>query len=98
MNEIQELKHRVGQIEKEIFKINQRNQRVELEKAWETSWARKMIVAVLTYLVVVCFFFFAQLSDPFLNSVVPAAAFIVSNLSLPIFKKLWLKFNHKKNG
>jgi hypothetical protein len=79
-------------IEQEIQKINERNKRVELDKAWETSWTRKFIVAFLTYAVVVSFFVFAQLPDPFVNSIVPALAFIISNLALPMFKKLWLKF------
>ena len=80
-------------LEQEIQKINERNKRVELDKAWETSWTRKIIVALLTYAVVVCFFVFAHLPDPFVNSIVPALAFIVSNLSVPIFKRLWLKFH-----
>jgi hypothetical protein len=79
-------------IEQEIQQIHERNKRVELDKAWETSWTRKFIVALLTYAVVVCFFVFAQLPDPFVNSIVPALAFIVSNLALPLFKKIWLRF------
>lgn len=79
-------------IEQEIQQIHERNKRVELDKAWETSWTRKLIVALLTYAVVVSFFVFAQLPDAFINSIVPALAFIVSNLALPIFKKLWLRF------
>lgn len=79
-------------IEHEILKIHERNQRVELDKAWEISWTRKLIVAFLTYAVVVCFFVFAKLPDPFVNSIVPALAFIVSTSVLPLFKKIWLKF------
>lgn len=79
-------------LKREIDLIKQRNQRVELDKAWETSWTRKLIVAFLTYAVVVCFFVFAKLPDPFLNSIVPALAFVVSNLALPVFKKIWLRF------
>ncbi|MBI5754016.1 hypothetical protein HZA40_02640 [Candidatus Peregrinibacteria bacterium] len=79
-------------LKQEIKHIHERNQRVELDKAWELSWTRKLIVAFLTYAVVVCFFVFAKLPDPFVNSIVPALAFIVSNLALPIFKRIWLKF------
>ncbi len=79
-------------VEQEIKKINERNVRVELDKAWETSWTRRLIVASLTYAVVVCFFVFANLPDPFVNSIVPALAFVLSNLALPLFKKIWLKF------
>jgi len=38
------------------------------------------------------FFYFASLPYPFVNSIVPAVAFVLSTLSLPIFKKIWLKY------
>lgn len=79
-------------LKQELEQIKQRNKRVELDKAWELSWTRKIIVAFLTYLVIVCFFIFARLPDPFVNSIVPALAFVVSNLALPVFKKIWIKF------
>ena len=31
-------------LEKEIKKIQERNKRVELDKAWETSWTRKYVL------------------------------------------------------
>ena len=42
-------------LEKEIELIKERNKRVETDKAWETSWTRKICIAVLTYLVVVAY-------------------------------------------
>ena len=39
-------------LEGRIAELEERNKRVELDKAWETSWTRKIIIAVLTYLVV----------------------------------------------
>jgi polyferredoxin len=79
-------------IEEEIEKIKQRNKRVELDKAWEMSWTRKIVIAILTYIVIVIFFYFAKLPNPLVNSIVPALAFILSTLSLSIFKKIWLNF------
>ncbi|MFA6991898.1 MAG: hypothetical protein WC269_01280 [Candidatus Gracilibacteria bacterium] len=84
------------QIQHEIEQIKSRNKRVEADKAWETSWSRKIIVAILTYIVIVLFFYFAQLPEPFANAVVPTAAFIISTSSIPLFKKLWEKYIHKK--
>lgn len=84
------------EIKAEIVKIKERNKRVELDKAWEISWTRKIIVTVLTYLVIVIFFYFAGLPKPFVNSIVPALAFILSTLSLPIFRKIWI--DSKKNN
>jgi hypothetical protein len=79
-------------LKKEIEKIKDRNKKVEADKAWETSWARKILIAVLTYAVIVVFFYFAGLPKPLVNSIVPALAFILSTMTLPVFKKFWLAY------
>jgi len=81
----------IESLDKEINLIKDRNKKVETDKAWETSLARKIIIAILTYFVIVLFFHFAGLSKPFVNSIVPTAGFVLSTLSLPWFKKLWIK-------
>ena len=43
-----DLKHYINQ-QKEIKKIQERNKRVELDKAWETSWTRKICICILTF-------------------------------------------------
>ncbi len=83
-------------LEEEIDDIKQRNSRVEADKAWETSRTRRFIVAILTYFVIVAFFFAAGLPKPFTNSIVPALAFVLSTLSLPFFKKVWIKYIYNK--
>ena len=42
-------------LEKEIKKIQERNKRVELDKAWETSWTRRICIMILTYIVVIIY-------------------------------------------
>lgn len=86
----------IEQLQLEIEEIKKRNQRVEADKAWETSWARKIIIFLLTYTVIVIFFFFAQLPNPFLNAIVPSLAFVLSTLTVPMFKKWWLKKQAKQ--
>jgi peptidoglycan/LPS O-acetylase OafA/YrhL len=81
----------LDQIKKDIQEIKERNTRVEKDKAWETSWSRRVLVILLTYVVAVLFFFFAQLPNPFLNAIVPTLGFVLSTASIPFFKKLWLK-------
>jgi len=78
-------------IEQEILAIKDRNKKVEMDKAWETSLARKMTIFLLTYFVIVVFFYFAELPKPFVNSIVPALAFLLSTLTLPFLKKYWIK-------
>jgi hypothetical protein len=78
-------------IEKEINKIKKRNKKVESDKAWETSLFRKIVIFLLTYIVIVVFFLYANIEKPFLNAIVPALAFLLSTLSLQVFKKIWLR-------
>jgi len=83
-------------LQSEIEKIKERNSRVEADKAWETSFPRKIIIAALTYFVVVIFFYFSGFPRPFANAIVPSIAFIVSTLSISVFKQMWIKNNYKK--
>lgn len=79
------------ELQKEIEEIKRRNRRVELDKAWETSGIRKLIILCLTYIVIVIFFVVARLPKPFVNAIVPSLAFVLSTMSVPVFKNLWLK-------
>jgi hypothetical protein len=82
-------------LEEEINKIKARNKRVETEKAWETSWSRRLTITVLTYLVVSIFFYFMGDPEPLQQAIVPSLAFVLSILSSPLMKKIWLKYIHK---
>ena len=79
-------------IESRIQRIEQRNERVELDKKWETSWTRRGLLMGFTYLAISLYFLAMRISHPFLNAVVPAIGFLLSTLTLPFFKKLWFMF------
>ena len=77
-------------IEKEIKEIKERNQKVELNKAWEPSWTRKLCIMILTYIVVVLYSFtINKISNIFLSSLVPVIGFTLSTLSLNAIRKIW---------
>ena len=84
----------IEQIKIDIADIKDRNRRVEADKAWETSCSRKVLIAVLTYIVIVIFFYFANLSRPFVGAIVPTIGFLLSTISVSIIKMKWIK--HKK--
>ncbi len=86
----------IEELQQEIEEIKKRNRRVEADKAWETSWARRLIILGLTYVVIVVFFTFARLPKPFVNAIVPALAFVLSTMTIPFFKSWWLKKFGKK--
>jgi len=85
------------QLEQEIEAIKARNQAVEKDKAWKLSWMRRVCIFILTYIVVVIFFLFAELPKPFLNSIVPALAFMLSTLSIKFLKFFWIRYIYKNN-
>ena len=81
---------------KEIEGIKQRNKRVEADKAWEISWTRRVLVTIFTYLAIGVYLRVINIERPWLNAIVPAIAFMLSTLTLPYFKKIWLNKIFKK--
>lgn len=77
-------------LEKEIEQIKQRNQRVELDKKWETSGTRKVCICVLTYIVVIIYSYLTnKINNIFLSSLVPVIGFTLSTISLNFIRKIW---------
>jgi len=83
---------KISGLESRIKKIEKRNGEVELNKSWEGSWTRKALIALFTYLSIALYFNYILEIDPWLNAIVPTVGFLLSTLSLPYFKKIWLKF------
>ena len=79
-------------INQEIHQLKERNKRVEIDKARETSTTRKISIMLLTYAVIVLFLYTARLSRPWINAIIPTLWFMLSTLSLPLFKKLRIKY------
>lgn len=84
------------ELEERIRKIEERNKKVESDKAWETSYTRRGLLVLFTYLAIG--FYLQAIAIPFawLNAIVPAVAFMLSTLTLPFFKKQWLKYVHRR--
>ena len=78
--------------EEEIRKIQIRNKKVELDKAWETSKTRKISIAILTYFVMVLVMYSLNMSSPFTGAVIPTLGFTLSTFSLDFIKEFWKKF------
>jgi polyferredoxin len=77
-------------IESRIENIEKRNKRVELDKAWETSWTRRLCICVLTYLVVLLYsYVISKNNNIFFSSLVPVIGFTLSTLSLGFVRKIW---------
>lgn len=77
-------------MENEIQQIHERNKRVELDKAWETSFTRRAIIAFLTYTFASVFLVRIGNDSPFMNAIVPVAGYLFSTMSLPFIKDWWV--------
>jgi polyferredoxin len=83
-------------MKEDIEQIKERNKRVEADKSWETSKTRRLIIALMTYIIIVVFLWSIEASNPWFNAIVPTIGFILSTLTLPFFKRFWLKHIYKK--
>lgn len=85
----------INDLEKEILAIKNRNKKVEIDKAWETSLTRKIILIVFTYIAIGLYLQVINIDYPWLNAIVPSIGFLLSTLTLSFLKKLWEKYLHK---
>jgi hypothetical protein len=80
-----------SEAKREIALLRERNRKVEADKAWETSWTRRGIIAVFTYLAIAIYLNVIRIPHPFLSAVIPAVGFLLSTLTLPFFKAMWIR-------
>lgn len=78
-------------IQKELEAIQQRNQKVEADKAWETSWVRVGFITLITYIVACLLLRVLGVQYFWLNALLPTAGFFLSIQSLPWIKRWWIK-------
>ena len=83
-------------LEQRVQKIEERNKVVEADKEWETSWTRRILLTLFTYLAIGIYLWVIEISQPWLNAIVPAVAFMISTLTMPWFKKVWLRYVRRR--
>lgn len=86
--------NKLKELELKIRKIDDRNKKVEADKAWELSYFRRFLLTLFTYLSIGIYMRAIGIAQPWLNAIVPALAFMLSTLTLPFFKKLWLNYKN----
>ena len=77
--------------ENRLRAIEERNNRVTADKAWETSYVRRGLIAGITYV-----FGFALLNvlgheGAWKHALVPVMGYLVSTFSLPPIKAAWMQ-------
>ena len=82
-------------LERRVTKIEERNKRVEQDKKWETSYTRRGLLIIFTYLAIGFYMNAIEVSNSWLSAIVPSIAFWLSTLTLPFFRNLWERYIHK---
>jgi len=69
--------------------IQERNLRVEADKAWERSSVRIIALVVMTYIIAVAVLYAIGNDRPLPNALIPALGYFISTRSLSFLRKLW---------
>lgn len=77
-------------IEERLQVIEERNNRVSADKAWETSFARRGIIGLCTYACAVIFLQSTHTEHPFVSACWPVGGYILSTLSVQRAKTIWI--------
>ena len=80
----------------EITALQQRNQRVEADKAWEISKTRRIMILCITYILALLVMLTIGVDQAYLNALIPTLGFFLSTLSLDWVKKIWLSKIYNK--
>ena len=81
-----------------IKAIMERNARVEADKAWETSWERKVIIAAFTYILSAIILYIISAPSPLVNALIPALGYLLSTMTFRVFEESWKRGYDRKRG
>jgi hypothetical protein len=92
------MEEKIKDLEKDILLIKQRNDRVQADKAWETSKIRMVSILVLTYVFASLALYLMGVQNFLLSAIIPVLGYFLSTLSLPFIKKWWITRLHLENS
>jgi len=78
-------------LQREIEQLQERNNRVELDKKWETSFTRRISLAVLSYIATYIFLRIIHAENAEYGAIIPAGAFLLQQMTVSPLKKMWEK-------
>lgn len=90
LNEQNVVADQLESLRMQIRSIELRNQSVETDKAWETSWSRIVTITVMTYVIASLVLLLIGVKDFWLAALIPTIGYFLSTLSLPMMKRWWI--------
>ena len=83
----------VDELRRELAAIKERNVRVEREKAWETSWTRRLAIAAAIWVGAWAWMLTLDVEPAALHALVPSVAYVLSTFSVPFVREWWMRRN-----
>lgn len=87
----------MNETEQRLAVIEDRNRRVEGDKAWETSVTRRAMICVLTYVIVLVYNWAIGGTRPYLTAFVPVGGYLLSTFTIPVVKRRWIVRHQAKS-
>lgn len=81
----------VGYLEERVKRLELQLRYSELQKKWEMSKVRLLILSATTYVVIAFFMYLFEIEDPLVNAIIPGSAYILSTISVPFIRKVWVR-------
>lgn len=76
--------------EKRLIEIEARNKRVEVNKAWEVSYTRRLFICLITYACgCIVFKYVVGAPEWQIGAIVPVMGYALSTLGLRWLRKVW---------
>lgn len=88
----------VHKLMEELASIRERNARVEADKAWETSTARKLTIAGLTYVVACLYMALLGVDQFYLHAAIPTGGYLLSTLTIKFVKSKWIEKHYQRSS
>ncbi len=85
-------------VAQELQLIKERNRRVEMDKAWETSWERRGVITVIMYILAGFWLVIISDTNPWLKALVPAVGYFLSTVTIFFMKSWWTRSRSRRDG
>jgi len=84
-------------LEDRVAAIEARNAKVQIDKAWETSFWRRSLISIITYVVAGLLLGLMGSDNPWFSAFIPVVGYLLSTLTLPFVRQQWEKTIHANN-
>lgn len=89
--ELTVLEEKVSYLEEQVSKLTLQDKYIKMQDRWDKSLTRVILVAINTYIFVGIILLILGVHNVLINAFIPAGAYVLSQQTIPYFKKLWIK-------